>query len=251
MPTADEAPAPAGRAAAFRGRGAIAAAGLIGILIGAGGVALASRDAPSGSREDVERIVRDYVLANPELIPEAMQALHDKQAAKAVAANRAALEKPFASAWAGAADGDVVLVEFFDYACGYCRKSNADVEQLLAEDAGLKVVWREWPVLGQDSLAAAEASLAAAEQGKFRSFFHQMFEAGRPSGPALSAAQGRTGIRAGGDTARFRAEIENNHELARQLGATGTPTFIVGDKVLQGAVGYDALKQAIAEARAT
>ena len=222
------------------------------MLAGAAGMAWmsASRSEPA-DRAGVERIVREYLVANPEIIPEAMQALQNKQAAKVVDANRAALETPFGSAWAGAADGDVVLVEFYDYACGYCRSSNEDVERLLAEDKRLKVVWREWPVLGQDSLAAAEASLAAAEQGRFRPFFAAMFEQGRPTAAALASVQGATGVRATAAVPRYREEIENNHELARQLGATGTPTFIVGDKLLQGAVGYDALKQAIAEARAT
>jgi protein-disulfide isomerase len=227
-------------------RGLLAGAGAIGILLGAAGMAFFA-----GGRDQaqVEGIVRDYLLANPEIVTEAQVRLQERETAKLIEANRALIETPFGSAWAGAADGDVVLVELFDYACGYCRKSNEDVDRLLAEDKKLKVVWREWPVLGQDSLAAAEASLAAAEQGRFRPFFDQLFAQGRPTAPALQAAQGKSGVRAAGSDPRYRAEIEKNYELARALGATGTPTFIVGDKVLQGAVGYQKLKQAIAEAR--
>src|ERR1043165_9733521 len=89
--------------------------------------------------------------------------------------HRSEIETPFAGAWAGARDGDVVLVEFFDYACPYCRASNADVKRLLDEDKNLKVVWREFPVLGVNCVSAAEASLAAAKQGRFRDFFDRQF----------------------------------------------------------------------------
>jgi protein-disulfide isomerase len=112
------------------------------------------------------------------------------------------------------------------------------------------VVWREWPVLGQDSLAAAEASLAAAEQGKFRPFFAGLFGQGRPTAFARAQVQQGTGMAPPAESVpRYRAEIEKNYELARLISATGTPTFVVGDQVLQGAVGYEALKKAIAEAR--
>jgi protein-disulfide isomerase len=178
-----------------------------------------------------------------------MQALQDRRAGEMVDANRAAFETPFGSAWAGAANGDVVLVEFFDYACGYCRKSNADVERLLAEDPRLKVVWRELPVLGPDSQAAAELSLAAAKQGRFRPFYDRLFAAGRPTPEALASVRTQLGVQPAEGAPEFRAELDKNVELARAINASGTPTFVVGDKVLQGAVGYDALKAAIAEAR--
>ena len=215
----------------------VLAAALLGALIGGGIVAFASRQS-----------VRDYLLENPEILPEAMDRLHAKEAAKIVEANRAAIETPFAGAWAGAKDGDVVLVEFFDYACGYCRKSNADIDRLLAEDPKLKVVWREWPVLGRDSEAAARVSLAAAEAGRYRTFYNRLFAAGRPTSEALAEAQRAASLPAA-PQASADAELEKNFQLARALGATGTPTFVVGDRVLQGAVGYDALKQAINEAR--
>ena len=194
-------------------------------------------------------IIRTYILDHPEILPQAMQQLQDGELAKAVNDHRAALEKPFGNAWAGAANGDVVLVEFFDYACPYCQKSNADVDRLLAEDKGLKVVWRELPVLGQPSVAAAQASLAAASQGRFRPFYDAMFEAGRPGEQSIARAMTASGVAASPATPEARAEIERNYQLASAIRATGTPLFVVGDKVLQGAVGYDALKQAIAEAR--
>ena len=222
-------------------------AGAVGLAIGGSAVALSG----AGSRRaEIEDVVRDYLLANPDIVTEAQTRLQDREVGKLVEANRALFETPYAGAWAGAADGDVVLVEFFDYGCGYCRRSNADVDRLLAEDPRLKVVWREWPVLGQDSLAAAEASLAAAEQGRFRPFFDRLFAQGRPNSTARAAAAGMTGVKLAANP-RYRGEIEKNYELARLIGASGTPAFVVGGKVLRGAVGYDALKSAIAEARRT
>jgi protein-disulfide isomerase len=222
-----------------------------GILIGGSAMVVAGKGfGPSAERAEVEDVVREYILANPEIIPDAMRLLQEREIAKVVDANREALETPFGSAWAGAKDGDVVLVEFFDYACGFCRKSNADVERLLQEDKKLKVVWREWPVLGQDSLAAAEAGLAAASHGSFRDYHDRLFALGRPDAAAVAAAKGAAGVTAASASAEHQREIEKNYQLARSIGATGTPTFVVGDKVLQGAVGYDALKAAVAEARA-
>jgi protein-disulfide isomerase len=225
-------------------------AGLAGVLLGGGAVALVSSGGALSERAEVEQVVRDYILAHPEIIPEAMGRLQDRQFASVVEENRAAFETPFASAWAGAEQGDVVLVEFFDYACGFCRKSNADIDRLLSEDKKLKVVWRELPVLGPDSQAAAEASLAAARQGRFRVFYDRLFEKGRPVPSAVQQAQAEVGIKPMPQSPDFAAELDKNFQLARAINATGTPTFVVGDRVLQGAVGYDALKEAIAQARA-
>ena len=215
------------------------AAALLGILMGAGAMLLFNG-----------YFVRSYLLANPEVIPEAMQRLQDTRMADAVGRHRAALERPYHSAWAGAADGDVVLVEFFDYACGFCRASNPDVERLLREDSRLKVVWREYPVLGPDSERAAVASMAAAEQGRFRPFYDRLFAAGPPSQASVASTSTALGLGETAMTAAHRAELRNNATLARALGASGTPTFVVGDRVFDGAVGYKALKDAIAEARA-
>jgi protein-disulfide isomerase len=214
------------------------AAGLLGAGVGGGAVAYVSRES-----------VRDYLLENPEILPEAMDRLRQREAAKMISANRAALETPFAGAWAGASDGDVVLVEFFDYACGFCRKSNADVDRLLREDPKLKVVWREWPVLGPDSETAARASLAAAQAGRFKPFFDTLFASGRPTPEALARARSGLGLAADLPAEVADGELTKNFQLARGLEATGTPTFIVGDQILQGAVGYEALRDAIKEAR--
>jgi len=219
--------------------------GLVGVLIGA--VAMA---AFSGY------FVRRYLLAHPEVLPEAMDVLQaretakqDREIAPVVSRHRAALERPFHGAWAGARQPDVVLVEFFDYACGYCRASNAHVDRLLSEDPRLRVVWREFPVLGPDSNQAAVASLAAARSGHYRQFFDAMFAAGRPSEATIAAARQSAALGPVALDDEARRELERNVELARAIGAQGTPTFVVGERVLHGAVGYEALRDAVAEAR--
>lgn len=201
-------------------------------------------------RAKIERIVRDYVISHPEILDEAVKFGQQRETAKLIAPHRKDLETPFAGAWAGARDADVVLVEFFDYACGYCRASNADVAKLLAEDKNLKVVWRELPVLGENSLAAAQTSLAAAKQGRFRQFFDQLYAAGQVTPDSIARVQKATGV-ATIQSAEFMQEIEKNLALARQLGASGTPTFVIGNKILHGMPrgGYQELKDAVAEAR--
>ncbi len=213
-------------------------AGLVGLAVGAGAMLLANG-----------YFIRSYLLEHPEILPEAMDRLHQRQAAQAIERHRAALERPFHGAWAGAADGDVVLVEFFDYACGYCRASNPDVERLLREDPRLRVVWRDYPVLGPASDRAAIASLAAAKAGRFRRFYDRLFATARPTEASIAVARTAAGLGEVELTAEMRDELERNFELGRAIGATGTPTFVIGDRVLQGAVGYEALKEAIAAAR--
>lgn len=229
-------------------------AGAIGLLVGGGAVGLwAQRGGGGADREEIGRIVHEYLLEHPEVLPEAMERLQDREAAEFVDANRALYETPFAGAWAGAQDADVVLVEFFDYACGYCRRSNADVERLLKEDKKLKVVWRDWPVLGPDSEKAAQISLAAARAGRFRPYFDRLFALGRPTEGTIEQAAREAGITADmvGQVAagEVRAELGKNHQLAQAVRGNGTPLFVIGDTVLRGAVGYDKLKQAIEQAR--
>ena len=196
----------------------------------------------------IEHIVHDYVINHPEIITEALQGRDDRELAKVVDEHRKDIETPFAAEWAGARDGDVTLVEFFDYACPFCRASNADVARLLAEDPNLKVVWREFPVLGENSMAAAQASLAAAKQGKFAQFHEQLFAAGPPTHESIARVQKLLNL-APVQSVEFTQEVDKNADLARKIAAQGTPTFVIGDKVLNGAVGYDALKAAVAEAR--
>ena len=198
-----------------------------------------------------DRIVRQGLMNDPQILVETADALRDRQFAPAIAQNKASLETPFASSWKGSAKPDVVLVEFYDYACPYCKASNPHVEQLIREDPGLRVVYRELPILGPESVNAARLSLTASKAGKFSTFHDALYDAGRPAPETNAKAAQAAGIGAApvNDPA-IEAELKRNFQLAGQLGASGTPLFVVGDRVLNGAVGYDMLKKAIADARA-
>ncbi|MFL6752007.1 MAG: DsbA family protein [Sphingomicrobium sp.] len=197
------------------------------------------------------RIVREGLLADPAILSDTVDALRDAQYRPVLDANRAALETPYASSWKGAAKPEVTLVEFYDYACPYCKASNPHIDRLVREDPGLRVVYRELPILGPDSVTAARLALQASKVGRFAQFHDALWAAGRPSPATINVATTAAGIRAAPSSdAQAEAELKRNFQLAGQLGATGTPLFIVGDRVMNGAVGYDVLKQAIAAARA-
>ena len=197
------------------------------------------------------KIVRNGLLADPQVLNDAVEAMRQAQTAPVIEANRAAIETPFANSWKGAAKPEVTLVEFFDYACPYCHASNPAVDQLIKEDKGLRVVYRELPILGPDSVIAARLSLQASKAGRFAQFHDTLWAAGKPAPNTIAAASQAASIatRPAQDPA-IENELVRNQKLAGELGATGTPVFVVGDKVLNGAVGYDALKDAIAAARA-
>lgn len=196
------------------------------------------------------RIVRQGLLADPAILSDTVDALRDAQYAPVLAENRAAIETPFASSWKGAAKPQVTLVEFFDYACPYCKASNPSVDRLLREDKGLRVVYRELPILGPDSVTAARLSLEASKLGRFAQFHDALWAAGRPAPETIARAAAAAGIQpAPQNDPQTEGELKQNFALAGKLGATGTPVFVVGNKVMNGAVGYEALKQAIDEAR--
>ena len=197
------------------------------------------------------RIVRDALIADPQILVDTADALRDRQYEPTLTAHRAAIETPFGSSWRGAANPDVVLVEFFDYACPYCKSSNADIDRLLKEDKGLRVVYRELPILGPESVAAARLSLAASKAGRFSQFYDALFAAGRPGPETIAVATRAAGLTTPvSPSPEAEAELTRTFQLAGQLGATGTPLFVVGDKVMNSAVGYAGLKKAIADARA-
>jgi protein-disulfide isomerase len=197
------------------------------------------------------RIVRQGMLADPRILSDTADALRDAQYAPVLNANRAAIETPFASSWKGAAKPDVTLVEFFDYACPYCKASNPAIDRLIQEDKGLRVVYRELPILGPDSVTAARLSLAASKAGRFARFHDTLWAAGRPAPETIAVAAQAAAVAAQPtNDPLIEAELRRNFQLAGQLGATGTPLFVVGDRVMNAAVGYEVLKKAIADARA-
>lgn len=231
--------------------------GAFALIAAAAGTALAVQAPASVNATDkaaIEKIVHDYILEHPEIIPQAVEKLQAKRMSGAIDASRSTLETPYAGAWEGAANADVTVVEFFDYACGYCRASLPDLAKLVAGDAKVKVVYRELPILSDESSDAAKVSLLAAERGQYMPYHKALYGAGKVSRDTILAAAAKAGItKADAEAAiassKYDAEIQSNIALAQKLQASGTPTFVIGGQVLGGAVGYDALKAAVATTR--
>lgn len=205
-------------------------------------------------RQAVEEVVREYILNHPEILPQAMQNLQARENAKALASVRGDLETPFAGAIIGNPDGAVTLVMFTDYACGYCRQSVPEVDALVKAHPDLRVVVRELPIIAPASEDAARWALAAAMQGRYDAFHQAMFAAGQPGTASIEAAARVAGLdidraRKASADPKIDQEIARNMEMARKLGVNGTPSWIVGEQILSGAVGRDTLGKAIDEAR--
>lgn len=239
-----------------------AAAGLVLILAGGAAGWIWQSQSVGASREpiaaadraEIERTVHDYILNHPEILPEAMDRLRARETRKQLAGVADQVEVPFPGAVLGNPQGKVTLVEFTDFACTYCRRSAADVEAVIAANPDLRVVVRDLPILTPASGDAARMALAAAEQGRYAAFHKAMWLAGRPDARTIAAAARVAGLdmeRAGRVIAdpRIDAEIAHNLNLARQLGFDGTPSWVVGDQILSGAVGEAQLSAAIAAAR--
>ena len=205
-------------------------------------------------RKATEAVVRAYILENPEILTEAAQILEQRAVAKRLDAAGSKLTTAFAGASDGNPKGDVTLVEFTDYNCGFCRSSVADVQKMIGSDKNLRVVFREVPILSESSRDAAKWALAAAKQGKHKAFHDAMFEGDKPSDASIRLAAQKAGLdmakaEADASSEVVSAEIEANLAMMQKLGVGGTPAFIIGDQILEGALGYDALKQAVADVR--
>ena len=224
-------------------RWALPVAVLAGGLVGAGAMYAAGR----GDRDGV----RTYLLAHPEVIPEAMQKLQDRESGKLVGAHRDAINRPYAGAWAGSAQPDVTVVQYFDYNCGYCKAGMPTLNQLLESDPRVRVVYRELPILADSSRAAARVSLAAAAAGpdQYRRFHIALYDAGPVSDTTVTAAAQAAGVNPAAVPADADAEIDRNLEMASTLGLNGTPSWVIGDRVLTGAQTLDALRDAVRAAR--
>lgn len=198
--------------------------------------------------------LRADLIAQPEWLPEAMNEYQAMQMAEQIAPLRAELEAPYPGAVLGNPEGTITLVEFSDYACGYCRQSLADVNALIAANSDLKVVVREYPILSAGSADAARMALAAADQGRFSEFHNAMFAQDGVSMDAIEAAAVAAGVdlaaaRAAIETGQYEDQLQNNVFLGQTMRLSGTPAFIVGNEVMNGAVGAERIGEAIAEAR--
>lgn len=239
--------------------------GAVLLLLGILGAVTPSQVAHAQSempKDEFERRVRTYILDNPEVIAEALQRLEEREraaqasAAKAVLKARAdeVLRDP-ESPVGGDPEGDVTVVEFFDYNCGYCRQMAPQLATAQASDAKLRVVYKEFPVLGSTSNFAAKAALAAHRQGKYVPF-HKALMGGKDTLTEDGVLQIAAGL--GLDLERLKkdiddpsiqATIDRNLALGQALHITGTPAFAIGEQIVPGAVDLKTLQQLIREAR--
>lgn len=249
----------------IRSVSALALAG--GLTLGAATFATAEEPAEftDAQRKAIESIVKDYLVKNPDVLQEAVaegerRAQETQRLAQAAALKevRDTLHNSPNGIVAGNASGDITLVEFFDYNCGYCRKAFSDVQALLKSDPKLRVVIRDFPVLGAESMEASKVGLAAKLQltpEKMFEFHTKLLESkSRINGERALAV----GKELGADVERLKrdaqgpevkAAIAENMGLGDKLSLTGTPAFVVGEEILPGAVGVDAMRKTISDVR--
>lgn len=218
--------------------------------------------APAPDKAALGKAIREYLIANPEVLVEAMQELERKQdsqrdsaAQKAISENQKELLSDPDTPVAGNPDGDVTIVEFSDYQCPYCKRAHGAVKSVVAADGKVKIIYKDLPILGEPSRIAALAALAARAQGKHLAFHDALMEySGKIDRDKIMEIAGKVGL----DVARLQQDmedpklkqiIERNMALASALGVRGTPAFVVGNQFVPGAVDADALKQLIADAR--
>jgi protein-disulfide isomerase len=217
-------------------------------------------------RGDIESIVRNYLIAHPEVLEEAMAELSKRQSAAeaekhatSVATNAEAIFNSPRGVSVGNKDGDVTFVEFFDYNCGYCKRAMSDMLDLMKSDPKLKVVLKEFPVLGPGSVEAAQIAVAVRMQdpsGKKYLDFHQKLlnskgqaDKARALAAAKEAGLDMAKIEKDSASPEVRATLDENFKLAEAMGMNGTPSYVIGKQVVIGAVGLESLREKIGVAR--
>ncbi|MDO8838197.1 MAG: DsbA family protein [Parvibaculum sp.] len=213
-------------------------------------------------RAAIEQIVRDYLMRHPELVLEALQTLEEKHQAETQAETRAAIEARRAAIFEDADDftygnpkGDVTIVEFFDYTCGHCKRSFQPLMDFVDADGNIRLILKEFPILGPRALDAAKAALAARKQGRYLEMHRALFE---HEGQLTEKALMEIAAKAGLDGPKLKKDMEDpklmdifsrHYALAEALGIEGTPAFIIGGEMLPGAVDKERLTRVVAEAR--
>jgi protein-disulfide isomerase len=217
-------------------------------------------------RSAIETIVREYLVAHPEVLQEAMAELEKRQTAAEAEKHKTAVKEHAKALFSsprqvvlGNPNGNVTFVEFFDYNCGYCKRAMSDMLTLLKDDSNLKVVLKEFPVLGPGSVEAAQVAVAVRMQdptGKKYLEFHQQLLGGRGHADKARALQVAKDV--GLDMGRLekdmsgpevKATLQEDFKLADALGLNGTPSYVVGDNVVVGAIGLEGLQEKINTAR--
>lgn len=245
-------------------RKALAAIGVLGavLLAGPGAQAQSASEAAGLTREQVETIVREYLRDNPEVVIKAIETYQEKQhlaeqqqRKEALSLRRAAIfEDPMAPT-NGVTDADVTLVEFFDYQCGYCKKVFPDIMAIMKDDKKLRVVFKELPILGPESVVAARGAIAANKQGKYMDYHRAIMDLrGKLSEERILQAAAEAGL----DMARLTKDMKapevdrylrSNLQLAQEIGVSGTPAMFIGSQFVPGAIDRETMVQLIEQER--
>jgi protein-disulfide isomerase len=231
------------------------------LALAPGGRAQAQEISPR-QQHAIEGIIHDYLLHNPQVLIDALHNAEQKldsdakdKAASTIADRRKEIFDDPATPVGGNKQGDISLVEFFDYQCPYCKRVQPALERLAKKDKGLRLVYKEFPILGPASIVAARAALAARLQGKYDAFHAAMMaRTGHITDQTVYEVAQSVGLdleRLKRDMAapQIRADLKANRELARELAISGTPAFVIGRQVIPGAVSLDDLRQLVADAR--
>lgn len=213
-------------------------------------------------QQAVEQVVEQYIRAHPEVIEQTLQTLQAKREAEErervsnlIATKQAELVNDPNSPVSGNPEGDVTVVEFFDYRCGYCKRVAGAVTQLQQEDPNVRIVYKDYPILGEASVLAARAALASKAQGKHLAFHEGLLasekELNQENLLALATAVGLDVEKLQRDMEApfIRTTIERNRALARELGINGTPGFIIGTELIPGALDLKDLKSLVSQVR--
>jgi len=233
-------------------RRAFTAAAVIAALLAP--VAASAGEFSARQRDEIGSIVRDYLIANPDVLREAFEALDRLQKASGLASAADDLYRAKGDLVVGNPDGSIVMVEFFDYNCGYCKRALPDVLQLIDASKDVKIIMKEWPILGAGSLYAARAALASHQQGKYWEFHLALMSERRVDEAKVLEVAERLGLdmkklKADMNSAEVINTIKINSATADKLGIQGTPAFIIGEQLFPGAVGYAKLTEAIDKVR--
>lgn len=208
---------------------------------------------------EIKALVLEAIRENPSIIEEAVQLLREADEAAQLAAARTVLDDRAAmeegAPVMGNPDGDVTVIEFLDYNCGYCKRAIGEVQALMEADPGVRLVVREWPILSEGSVVAARAALAAERQGRYADMHEALMALPRADEDTVMAAAERLGL----DMERLAtdmgdpsvdAHFDRSHELTQALGFSGTPSFVIGNELVPGALPADAMRAMVDEARA-
>lgn len=244
---------------------------LLTLIIGAAFIVTATTQVPAeqfsdGQKSQIEQIIHDYLLENPQVVEDAMQELERRKTEEErVAAITTIRENSDVLFWSnrhavlGNPDGDVTLVEFFDYNCGYCKRALVDILKLLDEDENIRLVLKEFPVLGKPSLEAARVSIAASrvDPNKYVEFHQKLLlgqsRANRETAMALAQQLNfdMDALNEEMEGSEILATLEEVYDIAAKLKLTGTPSFVIGEEVVNGAIPMESMKEKVNLTRTT